>query len=402
MLAHLFLVGCGRDAMCEPLAETVAVSDFRPTNVSASEAAAVSGFVRGAVVRSGRFTVVDKGNMEKILAEQAFQQTGCTSQDCAVKLGHLLNVQTMIIGEYTVIERNRYLSANMVNVETGRIEQSASVKGFDAANVDEAAQELVNRLIAGQPSDGARPATLPAPPASHVPEGWGSHPHWTVGGGYGTVDYTYRFRMYSQLSPNSDLDGYPTTSHILVLGLGFEQSPDRTIQAGGRVRGGLRSPTTVLPKTARSLMNVNVGSGGYGQEEFTMSELGQTMGAADVFVRWRFIHGKVHDLSVVAGGSYELVRTVFADGEYRSTVQTGPPSFGTQTLDSGNLGGGAITFGGAGLRGGLAWRWAHVLTELTVGTFWGVGTRFYKWPYVIFEGRNTLGPVWTVSSEYAF
>ena len=70
---------------------TVAVMDFAAANASAQDAAIVSNFVRMAMVRLGVFAVVDKKNMDRVLQEQAFQQTGCTSQECAVKLGKLLN-----------------------------------------------------------------------------------------------------------------------------------------------------------------------------------------------------------------------------------------------------------------------------------------------------------------------
>ena len=75
-------------SMAEPVGN-IAVKDFKANNASASEAAAISEFVRSAFVKSGKYNVVDKANMEKILAEQAFQQTGCTDQACAVKLGKM-------------------------------------------------------------------------------------------------------------------------------------------------------------------------------------------------------------------------------------------------------------------------------------------------------------------------
>jgi len=67
--------------------------------------------------------------MDRILAEQAFQQTGCTSSECAVKLGKLLNVHKMVVGEYSVIEKLRFITASLVDVETGRIERTGNVQG---------------------------------------------------------------------------------------------------------------------------------------------------------------------------------------------------------------------------------------------------------------------------------
>jgi hypothetical protein len=106
----------------------------------------VSGFVRAAVVRSRKFTVVEKNNMDKVMAEQAFQQTGCTTSDCAVKLGRLLNTRKMVIGEFSLLGGVRFLTASLVDVETGEIENTARVKGFEVGTADEAADKLVSQL----------------------------------------------------------------------------------------------------------------------------------------------------------------------------------------------------------------------------------------------------------------
>lgn len=129
---------------------TIAVLDFQATNAPASDAAAITQFVRAAVVRAHRYLVVDKSNMDKILGEQAFQQTGCTSQECAVKLGKILNVRKMVVGDYTIVGGIRYLTASLVDVETGQIENAAKEKGFSVSKIDETVDRLVSSLIAAR------------------------------------------------------------------------------------------------------------------------------------------------------------------------------------------------------------------------------------------------------------
>jgi hypothetical protein len=136
----------------------VAILDFKPNNVSAGDAAVVSDFVRSAFVKSGVYTVVDKANMERILAEQAFQQTGCTDSDCAVKLGKLLNVGKMVVGNYSMAGSVRFLTASLVAVETGEIERTGKVKGFEPGNIDEAAEDLARQLSGVAPVSPAGPA----------------------------------------------------------------------------------------------------------------------------------------------------------------------------------------------------------------------------------------------------
>lgn len=179
----LFSIACVPVASAEETARpNIAVLDFSANNVSAGEASVVSEFVRAAMVRSGAYPVVDKTNMTRILAEQAFQQTGCTSEDCAVKLGKLLNVHKMVVGEYSVLEGVKFLTAKLVDVETGRIEGTGRVKGFTVVDADAAADRLVAQLTGVAPQGMAYGDTLAKPAAPPVPiydrlrfsVGWGA------------------------------------------------------------------------------------------------------------------------------------------------------------------------------------------------------------------------------------
>lgn len=124
----------------------IAVLDFKGVNASAGDAEAVTQFVRNAVVNSGAYTVVEKQNMDRVLAEQAFQQAGCTEADCAVKLGKILNVRMMMVGSYTIFEGNRTINAWIVDVETGEVVKADSQKIADPSQIDVGASFLVNRM----------------------------------------------------------------------------------------------------------------------------------------------------------------------------------------------------------------------------------------------------------------
>ena len=142
----LFVLFIPMLVMAEDARKTVGVADFSATNAPAGEAIALSQLVRSAVVRSNAFVVVDKKNMDKLLAEQAFQQTGCTSQECAVKLGKILNVQKMVVGDYTTLGSVRYLMVHLVDVESGQIEKSTTEKGFSVNDADIVANRIASRL----------------------------------------------------------------------------------------------------------------------------------------------------------------------------------------------------------------------------------------------------------------
>lgn len=163
--------------------KTVAIADFTSTNAPAGESVALSQLVRSAVVRSNAFIVVDKKNMDSLLAEQAFQQTGCTSQECAVKLGKILNVQKMVVGDYTLMGNVRYLMVQLVDVESGQIEKSTTEKGFGPGEADTVANRIASRLTETRV---AEEAALP-PAAADRETGGANKPYekWWITAGAG-------------------------------------------------------------------------------------------------------------------------------------------------------------------------------------------------------------------------
>jgi hypothetical protein len=63
--------------------------------------------------------LVERGKMEEELQEQGFQQTGCTSEECAVEVGQLLGVQNMIGGSIGRVGETFTLDVRMISVQSG-------------------------------------------------------------------------------------------------------------------------------------------------------------------------------------------------------------------------------------------------------------------------------------------
>ena len=126
--------------------KTIAVIDFDAQNTSKADANIISDFLRNALVKNECFKVVDKNNMDRILKEQMFQYSGCTNKECAVKIGKILNVQIMAIGLYSKFEEIRYITVNMVEVETGEIIVSEKMKFEKAKDVDKTVDQLAEKI----------------------------------------------------------------------------------------------------------------------------------------------------------------------------------------------------------------------------------------------------------------
>ena len=124
----------------------VAILDFSASGTLANDSSAISGKVRDAFVKTAMYVVIDRPKMLSILAGQELQQSGCAEKECAARIGQFLNARKMIVGEYALMGDLGYVSALLVDVGTGAIEKTGSVKGFNIKNADEAADNLVGQL----------------------------------------------------------------------------------------------------------------------------------------------------------------------------------------------------------------------------------------------------------------
>lgn len=126
----------------------VAVATFAAEGVAAGEAAVAADWVRSELIRSARFRVVERAQMDAVLAEQAFQQTGCTTDDCAVRLGKLLNAERIVVGRLASFLGEYVLTVSVVSAETGQVVATDAARGRNAEEVIEALKAMAGRLAA--------------------------------------------------------------------------------------------------------------------------------------------------------------------------------------------------------------------------------------------------------------
>jgi len=75
--------------------------------------------------------------MQKIMAEKQYQEAGCTSEDCAIRIGRLLKADYVIIGRLDMVDGVYTLTAGLSEVEVEKrrasfqgSSQPVSVPGF--------------------------------------------------------------------------------------------------------------------------------------------------------------------------------------------------------------------------------------------------------------------------------
>jgi hypothetical protein len=86
--------------------------------------------------------------MENILKEQGFQQTGCTSEQCAIEMGQLLGVKQIITGSIGKVGSYSILNVRFIDVATGKIvfNESEQIKGSIEEVLDKSLKNIVEKI----------------------------------------------------------------------------------------------------------------------------------------------------------------------------------------------------------------------------------------------------------------
>jgi curli biogenesis system outer membrane secretion channel CsgG len=99
----------------------IAVLNFTARNVTEVEAQVVSDRLRIAMKITGKFTIIERNLMDKLLNEQRFQQSGCVESGCMVEVGKLLSVKQIVGGSVSRVGSQLVVEAKLVDVQTGEI-----------------------------------------------------------------------------------------------------------------------------------------------------------------------------------------------------------------------------------------------------------------------------------------
>ena len=119
--------------------------------------------LRRELLETGGFKVIERSAMEAILAEQGFQLSGCTTDECAVEAGLILGVDRIIAGSVGKVGSYYTVNLRMIDVRTAEIVKSVSVDcPCDIEVVLTSRLREAARKIAGIDGESEWSATAPA------------------------------------------------------------------------------------------------------------------------------------------------------------------------------------------------------------------------------------------------
>ena len=102
--------------------ELIAVLDLDIIGSSKEQSAVLTNQLRTELLKTGRYTMVDRAQLDRILSEQALQQAICTDPQCAVRAGKILGVRKVVTGSVTKVTDTLWqVSVSMTDVETAEV-----------------------------------------------------------------------------------------------------------------------------------------------------------------------------------------------------------------------------------------------------------------------------------------
>ena len=101
--------------------EKIAIIPFEGIGVDNNTATIITNRFSSELSTSGRYDIIEREMMNKILEEQEFQSSGCVTDTCIVEIGQLIGVRQIVAGNVSKIEDLYSLNIRLIDVATGTI-----------------------------------------------------------------------------------------------------------------------------------------------------------------------------------------------------------------------------------------------------------------------------------------
>jgi TolB-like protein len=106
------------------------------------------------LVETGRFDVIERRLLEKLLEEQKLGVTGAIDPTSAAQLGKILGVKTIVSGTVTSLEGYTEINARLINVDTASIVAAEKVRASSAGKLRDLVAMITEKISLVFPLEG--------------------------------------------------------------------------------------------------------------------------------------------------------------------------------------------------------------------------------------------------------
>lgn len=161
-LILIMLAGCAAAMQPEQASAAfkrtkIAVLDFQQQgsrNDSEDMGKIVAEWLITALVKEGRFDVIERRLLEKVLSEQKIGVSGVVDEASASKLGRVLGAKVVITGSVLHYQNILEVNARIIEVESSSIIAAESAKSTSAVTLEELVVEMTQKIIKDFPLEG--------------------------------------------------------------------------------------------------------------------------------------------------------------------------------------------------------------------------------------------------------
>ncbi len=107
-----------------------------------------------AMVKDGRFQVVERALLKRIIEEQKLGMSGLIDQGSTAQLGKILGVKTIISGSVLLFQDHIEVNARIINVNTGSIVAAESLRSANPEGLQQSIETLTAKIVKNFPLTG--------------------------------------------------------------------------------------------------------------------------------------------------------------------------------------------------------------------------------------------------------
>lgn len=156
-LSSLFVCTTPRNSSADFQKTKIAVLDFvlhgDKLNTQGMGAIISEWFITS-IVKSGRFDVVERAMLQKIISEQKLATTGLIDENSASELGKILGVKVIITGSVLKLKNSIEINSRVISVESGSIIAAENIRGSTSDDLQSLVELLTKRIIRNFPLTG--------------------------------------------------------------------------------------------------------------------------------------------------------------------------------------------------------------------------------------------------------
>ena len=106
------------------------------------------------LVETGRFDVIERRLLEKLMEEQKLGVTGAIDPNSAAQLGKILGVKIIVSGTVTSLEGYTEINARLINVDTASIIAAEKVRASSAEKLRDLVARITDKIVLAFPMEG--------------------------------------------------------------------------------------------------------------------------------------------------------------------------------------------------------------------------------------------------------